>query len=181
MKGFKHLAAVVGVLVGAQIGFPAAAQVDLDGSGKGSAQSYRLVVLTNDRDAANNELVLGTDDKGVVRTIDYVVHLNQKTTRKSFPVDLLAQSPGAVLEEEQGVKALTLTGTVNSEKGAGRLVWTFVSNGMTNTYKSCPVGIERDNRGQWYMFDFNTREVITQAKILSWSLGIETIQGICQN
>jgi len=164
-RAFTIVAIVYGILASANAG-----EMKVD----------HLVAMSNDRDDAINDISFVTDAKGVVINLLYVVRESGKvTTRKLFAVTQLAEADGAVLEEERGVKALSLHGRVNSQIGRGSLYIRFVANGMTGEFKTCAMQALRNPKGVWQILNARSLKPITQAKMRTWALGIQTIEGIC--
>jgi hypothetical protein len=146
----------------------------------GETKIDRLVAMSNDRDTVISDISFVTDHLGVVFRVSYLIRENGKVTgQKSFPVAQLTTADGVVLEEERGVKALSLHGKVNSQSGQSSLYIRFVANGLTGEFKTCAMRAVRNPKGVWQLLDFRSLKPITQAKMLTWALGIQTIEGIC--
>lgn len=133
-----------------------------------------LVEIYNDRDANHVDIDLVLDGTGFAQGVSY---LNPTSGLKRFTLAQL--QAGAVLEEQQGVKALILIGNVDSTAGSGRWSIKFINNGLSGVYKTCAVNLKRAPDGMWQLIHSQTGAVIRTAKIISWSLGITTIEGIC--
>ncbi len=146
----------------------------------GESKIDRLVAMSNDRDTFINDISFVTDNKGVVLNLLYVTREGGKVTaQKSFSVLQLSEADGAVLEEERGVKAVSLHGKVNSQTGQSSLFIRFVANGMTGEFKTCAMQAVRNAQGIWQLLNARSLKPITQAKMLTWALGFRTIEGIC--
>lgn len=145
-----------------------------------SGRVDKLLAISNDRDAGINELRLlvgGGGGDSAVTGITYVTHTEGgQGQAKNFTLAQL--TGGAVLEEQQGVKALILSGSVDAHAGRGHLTFRYIANGLTGAYKECGAGLLTDQGGVWHLTDAKGT-AIKNAKIVTWSMGISTIQGIC--
>jgi hypothetical protein len=138
-----------------------------------------LVTISNDRSAVTNDLDLVLDASATVHGIAYLTNDAGKIAEQDFPLSDLGTPDGAVLVEEQGVKALQLMGHIDMASGTGHLVIHYVNNGLTGVYKDCKADVARESTGLWHMINAYTKTPITNAKIITSSFGISTIQGIC--
>ena len=137
-----------------------------------SFATQKLMQFTNDRDASVAVVEWVTDAQGVTQGLSYT-HDGKKT---NFSVADLKK--GAVLEAQQGVNALTLKGDINPAQG-GTIDFVYVANGLTGSYKTCGSSLSRGANGEWVLTNTNTRSRIQTAKIITWQMGISTIEGVC--
>jgi len=138
----------------------------------------KLVTISNDRDSSTSDLDLTLDGQNNVVGLAYVTTDSGKTSEKDFQVSDLSAPDGAVLAEQQGVKALELTGSVDNTAGTGALTIHYISNGLTGEYGTCDTTIKRGMNGVWALYDSNGK-LVTAAKVITYSFGISTIQGLC--
>jgi len=141
------------------------------------SSEVKLLTFSNDRTAITDELSLTLDAQGSVQGVAYLVN-DGKTAEKDFSLATLAGGDGAVLEEQQGVKAIELLGHVNSAAGTGQFVIHYVANGLSGSYSDCNVNLQRGSSG-WVLINAYTGQPVKTAKIITYSLGITTIEGIC--
>jgi hypothetical protein len=134
--------------------------------------SQKLVQFTNDRDSNVSVIEWVTDAAGATAGLRYTA--NGRVTDFSF-AQLKA---GAVLESQQGINALVLKAAIDPVKG-GPVTFTYVANGMTGSYESCAASISRSAAGEWMLMNSTSRGRIQTAKIVTWSMGITTLEGIC--
>jgi hypothetical protein len=134
------------------------------------AATQTILNLGNDRDSNVTQLGVQADPSGALQKFTYTTHQGTKT----FAPDDLAT--GAVLEEQQGVQALILTGQVS----LGKLAMKYVYNGLSKEYRSCNMTLTRSSKGDWALTNAYTGAALRNAKIITWSLGISTLQGLCQ-
>ena len=149
-----------------------------EGDAEMDAAGSRIVSIYNDRGANYNDLEVVLDASGAVTGAKYVGHGDGAAAPKSFTNSQI--SSGAVLEEQQGVKALILLGKVDSATGQGKWTIKFIANGLSGDYKSCDLKVQRTPQGDWLGINAYTGAALDKAKIITWSMGIATIQGICQ-
>lgn len=133
------------------------------------ANAGTLLTLSNDRNATSATLGIQADAQGNIQKFTYI--LGDGTT-KNFSASQV--SNGAVLEEQQGVQALVLTG----QPAAGKLAIRYVANGMSGEYKSCNMNLVKDG-ANYSLQNAYTGGPLRTAKVITWSLGITTIQGLC--
>jgi hypothetical protein len=141
----------------------------------------KLVTILNDQNAVTDDLDLTLNAQGVVQGVAYIADDAGTKTEDDFTLADLASTNGAVLVAQQGVNALLLTGTVDSTKGTGALVIHYIYNGLTGVYDSCNMNLVRNTAGTWILMNAYTNQPVTSAKIVTYSIGIKTIQGICPN
>ena len=141
------------------------------------AATAKLVSIYNDRSSGYNDLELLVDAQGAVQGAKYVGHGSGAAAAKSFTNSEI--SSGAILEEQQGVKALILTGKVDSASGQGKWTIKYIANGLSGAYKSCDMKVQRAAQGDWIGVNAYTGATLDKAKIITWSMGITTIEGIC--
>jgi hypothetical protein len=91
----------------------------------------------------------------------------------------LSSKDGAILEAQQGVNAIILSGAINSQAGTGALVVHFIYNGLSGEYHTCNLNVERNSSGVWGAINAYTGQPVTAAKVTTYSIGIQTIEGIC--
>ncbi len=147
------------------------------------SHSARLVRIGNDRDAAYSDLNFLIDTAGGIAALEYLTTAaNGQTLKKTFTVAQMEALEGAVLEEQQGIKAIAVLAKIDEAGGVGSMRFRFVANGLTGKYKTCDVGLVRSGVGpstSWSMRNATSGQTITLAKIVSWSFGIMTLAGIC--
>ena len=140
------------------------------GASIAQAATVNLLTLSNDRDSNTSSLGIQADANGALQKFVYTTPVGSKTFA---PGEL---GSGAVLEEQQGVQALILTGQASS----GHLALKYVYNGLTKEYRSCNMNLTRNSKGEWALVNAYTGGALRTAKIITWSMGITTLQGICQ-
>jgi hypothetical protein len=136
--------------------------------------SQKLVQLTNDRDANVSVIEWVTDAAGATAGLRYTS--NGRVT----DFTLAQMQAGAVLESQQGINALVLKASMDPVTG-GPVTFTYVANGMMGSYKSCAAHVARSGSGEWMLMHATARSRVQTAKIITWSMGITTLEGICAN
>lgn len=132
------------------------------------AQAATLLTLSNDRNSGTAAIGIQTDAQGNIQKFTYS---NADGSKAFTPAQV---SSGAVLEEQQGVQALVLMG----QPSAGKLAIRYVYNGMSGDYRSCNMNLVH-NGANWSLTNAYTGGALRSAKVVTWSLGISTIQGLC--
>jgi hypothetical protein len=134
----------------------------------------KFLTLQNDRNSDADVFYVNVSPKGSVVGFDYV---NQEGDN-NFSLAQLKAAGGVVLEEQQGIKALTLLGKITNSSGQGQLTFRYVSNGMMGQYQDCTAKFMRASDGTWNLVN-SAGTAIHSAKMITWSMGIKTIEGIC--
>ncbi|MCO5143294.1 MAG: hypothetical protein M9962_09420 [Oligoflexia bacterium] len=87
---------------------------------------------------------------------------------------------GAVLAVAKGRKALIMQGLLNRQTQEGTFDLHYLSNGLTMKYKTCKFNLRKNQNG-WYAQNFYNNSVVSRIHVVTHSLGISTIEGICPN
>jgi hypothetical protein len=135
-----------------------------------------LFTLGNDRDATvitYSVTIVGDALTGFEATPG-----EHKPTDTFSAVDV-AKPAGVVLLSGQGHDVLFLQGSVDGKSGEGRFHLKYLSNGLTGSYSTCDFLLKK-NGTNFFAQNAYSGARITSAKILTWSLGLDTLQGICQ-
>lgn len=93
----------------------------------------------------------------------------------------IESTDGAVLAIARGKKALIMQGILNRETQEGTFDLHYLANGLTMKYKSCKFNLRKSNNGGWHIQNFYTKAVIKKIHVVTHSIGISTIEGICPN
>jgi ethanolamine utilization microcompartment shell protein EutS len=132
------------------------------------AATQNVLTLHNDRDANVSRLGVQADAQGAMQKIVYTTPVGNK----SFTAKDIAK--GAVLEADQGVDAIILTG----DAASGKLALKFVYNGLTMVYHSCNMNLTRSTNGDWALSN-SAGKAVQNAKLITWGMGITTVEGLC--
>jgi hypothetical protein len=139
-----------------------------------------LFKITNDRDATMDTFNLMVDEKnlaaGVLISVD--PRKREANPDHAFWLRDIEKPEGVVLVEAQGHKVLLLQGQLDRATQEGRFHVKFLTNGISNSYSSCDFLLKKTSSG-WYAKNAYTGQKVTNMKIISWSLGLKTLQGIC--
>lgn len=136
-----------------------------------------LFQMANDRDANVDSYGI-LADAGSAQAI--VLAPNGQGDRgQTFPFSQIASPNGAVILSGQGHNVLYFQGQLDRSTQTGRFHAKYLSNGLTNQYTTCDFLLQKDANG-WYVQNAYTGARVTQVKIVTWTLGLKTLQGICQ-
>lgn len=100
-------------------------------------------------------------------------------SRNLFPIDEILGNKGSVLIRASGRDALIIQGDLAEADGEGLFFMKYLSNGLFMRYESCEV-ILRRGTGGWYLENAYTGKPVDQIHIVTHSLGIDTVRGICK-
>lgn len=104
----------------------------------------------------------------------------EASKRNVFWLDEVESSAGAVLAVVKGKKALILNGKLDRATQEGRFVIRYLSNGLFNSYKSCEFNLRRSAKS-WYIQNAYNGQTVPRIKVITHSLGITTLEGLCPN
>jgi hypothetical protein len=152
-------------------------------SGRGTAvppglELDHLATLSSDRDNQVGALNVMLDGNNQVMGL---YTRAQSVTADSSDIVWLRdiESPeGAVLAESDGKKVLILKGRLNRETQEGRFQIHYLANGLWKRYESCDFHLRR-SAGDWYVENVYNNSKVDAIKVLTWSLGVTTLEGIC--
>jgi len=134
-----------------------------------------LFSMSNDRDANVDkyEVELGADGN----VTGFAVSPAGKPAQ-SFSLASVARPDGAVLINSQGYDVLFLQGALKKGTQEGIFHLKYLSNGLSRSYTTCDFELKK--KGDAYFAQSTSGQVITKAKMTSWSLGIASLVGICK-
>lgn len=105
---------------------------------------------------------------------------------EEFPIAQIAGPRGAVLDGADGHDAVILRGSVSARDGHAQLVTSYLYNGLTGEYRSCPIRIDRiaDAAPSWRLVNrFNetvSRIVVRTRNVpVLGTIGIANLDGVC--
>lgn len=143
-----------------------------------------LAAITNDRDATVSHFKLIVGDDAAARGIYLDTSANAdspplETSGQVYWSDAIASDEGVVLGQGQGVKAVFLQGTLESEGEQDSLVIRYLTNGVFMKYAECRVGIQRMSPDGWQLVNAYDGRPIKQIQVRTWMLGISTLENVC--
>jgi hypothetical protein len=103
---------------------------------------------------------------------------------EEFPLAVVESSHGAVLDGVPGHDAIILRGHFPKAPAKVELMTTFLYNGFTNEYRSCPITLDREPNGGWRLLNrFNQIvshiAVRTREMPVIGAFGIADLEGVC--
>ena len=143
----------------------------------------RLFNVSNDRDANVDRFNLMVDEQkkaaGVIFSAGNKEDTDNTAADQPHWFRDIARPEGVVLIEGQGRKVVLMQGSLNRDTEEGRFRITYLANGLSGKYESCDVLLKKSGPGAWYAQNAYTGTKITTVKIITWSLGLRTLQGLC--
>ncbi len=142
----------------------------------------KLFTVSNDRDANVDRFNLMIDEQKHAAGV--ILNAGNRDETDNTASDIphyfkdIAKPDGVVLIEGQGRKVVTMQGALNRDTEEGRFKLTYLANGLSGKYETCDVLLKKNASG-WYAQNAYTNAKITAVKIITWSLGLKTIQGVC--
>jgi len=149
-----------------------------------------LAGITNDRDTTVSYLKLMVNSQATVRGIYLETEEQAKVdghesrqvaSKKIYWLKNIERHPGVVLGQGQGVKAIYLSGNIDSRGGRGSLTIRYLTNGIFMHYSQCKIGLQRVSRHNWELVNAYNGHRVKQIKVRTWMLGISTLANVCPN
>jgi hypothetical protein len=150
---------------------------------------HHLVTIDNGLDGSFQCLGLSAEH-GVVVALRLETHHVATSGRQAdvrteeFPLAIVESSRGAVLDGVPGHDAIILRGHFPRSPAKVELMTTFLYNGFTNEYRSCPISLDRQPNGSWYLLNrFN--QVVSRISVRTRQMpvigafGIADLEGVC--
>jgi hypothetical protein len=190
------LAGVIGLLLAGvpSVAAPGSAQAASRGGHEQNScwvsdGSIHLVTLDNALDGSFQCLGLAVEH-GTVMALRLETHHISASGRpgdvstEEFPVAVVESSHGAVLDGVPGHDAIILRGHFPKSPERVELMTSFLYNGFTNEYRSCPVTLDREPNGGWRLLNrFNQIvshiAVRTREMPVIGAFGIADLEGVC--
>lgn len=138
-----------------------------------------LADVRSDRDSNVSHLRLVMDSAGKVIGVSFLTDPTSPNTEGEdyyFPTDEIASAQGVVLISSGTHKAVLLRGTIGATQG--KMVVSYLANGLSNQYQSCNVNLELADR-DWQLINAYTGALVQDVLVKTWNFGIRTIQNIC--
>jgi hypothetical protein len=135
-----------------------------------------LFTMADDRDAIVVNYTLLVDGDNVT---GFQMTPGQTKANDTFTAAQVAAPAGVVVLSGQGHNVLFLQGAMDAKSGEGRFHLKYLANGLTNNYSTCDFLVKKSG-SNYFAANAYTGARITSAKIITWSLGLKTLQGICQ-
>ena len=105
---------------------------------------------------------------------------------QEFPISQIASKRGAVLDGAEGHDAVIVHGSVSLADGRASLVTSYLYNGLTGEYRSCPILIDRVANAvpSWRLvnrFHETVSRIVVRTHIVPvlGTIGIASLDGIC--
>jgi hypothetical protein len=103
---------------------------------------------------------------------------------EEFSKAVVESSRGAVLDGIPGHDAIILQGRLSTPPGKSELVTSYLYNGFTGEYRSCPITLDRAPKTGWRLadrFDQTISHIVVRTRQipLIGTFGISTLEGAC--
>ena len=139
----------------------------------------QFFTMTNDRDPTTDKFNLMVDDKSLAA--GFLVVPDPKNNDRQdnlYWLKDVEKTDGVVLVEGQGHKVVIMQGQLDRATQEGRFHLQFLANGLSNKYQTCDFLVKKSG-ALWYAENAYNCQKITDMKIITWSLGLKTLQGVC--
>lgn len=147
-----------------------------------------LAGITNDRDTSVSYLNLMLNRQATVRGFylqtdpsgdAHALKPRHAASDKVYWLKSVESGDGVVLGQGQGVKAILLRGTVDSQAGKGSLEIKYVTNGIFMNYDKCKVRLQRVGNRNWELVNAYNGHPVKHIEVRTWFLGISTLANVC--
>jgi hypothetical protein len=144
----------------------------------------RVVTLSSDRDKNVYFLNLMLDEARNVKgmyTEDAASNVKNPENEGEgiYFLDAIEGTKGAVLLKARGRDALIMKGLLDRSTNEGEFELKYLANGLTMRYESCNFNLKRAENGVYFAENAYTGERFDSIKVVTWALGITTVQGLC--
>jgi hypothetical protein len=147
-----------------------------------------LVMISSDRNAEISRLSVAVDSSDRPQGVQLWTHLlptgqaTVATKKLVYPVHAIESKDGVILDKEGSHVAIILKGTISEHSVSDLLTLEYLSNGLWNTYDSCETVLEKSaDSPEWKLLNRATKLPVKSIFVKSWSLGITTLEGICDS
>jgi hypothetical protein len=100
-----------------------------------------------------------------------------------FPLAVVESRRGAVLDGVPGHDAIILRGSISASSRKAELVASYLYNGFTSEYRSCPITLDRTPERGWRLinrFDQTISRIVVRTRdMLVIPFGIADLEGAC--
>ncbi len=108
----------------------------------------------------------------------------ERTEVTEFPLAVVESRRGAVLDGVPGHDAIILRGTVSPTASKAELVASYLYNGFTSEYRSCPITLDRSPNAGWRLinqFDQPVSRIVVRTRdmFIIGPFGIASLDGAC--
>jgi hypothetical protein len=158
-----------------------------------SAGSVHHLVTIDNADEGSFQCLGLAVDRGMVVALRLETHhvpasgrqgASANVSTEVFPLAVVESSHGAVLDGVPGHDAIILRGRFSTSPEKVELVTSYLYNGFTNEYRSCPITLDREPNGGWRLLNrFNQIvshiAVRTRQMPVIGAFGIADLEGVC--
>ncbi|HEY8278881.1 MAG TPA: hypothetical protein VIH99_04615 [Bdellovibrionota bacterium] len=141
----------------------------------------KMLTLSNDRDAYLYHMHLMVPQNGMPAGLfvaEQAPNNADDLNGKPFWLNEIESRDGVVLLEGEGRKVLLMQGLLNRTTKEGRFHLKYLANGLSMKYESCDF-ILRNNAGKYWVQNAYTGEKVEKIHVVTYFLGISTLQGVC--
>lgn len=142
-----------------------------------------LFTLSSDRDDRSANIHAMVDPSkvlsGVYMEPNSGSQVLDSTAKNIFWLEEIEAEGGALLLEVRGYKVAFLQGKLDRTTQEGLFQIRYLANGLTNKYESCDFYLRRNGK-TWYVQNAYNGQLVRDVKVITWSLGVKTIDGICK-
>jgi hypothetical protein len=121
-----------------------------------------------------SKVLAETDAQGELTAVLYGGVDDPVAKLEKFTLQELNSSTGAIFEANHS--ALVLFGQKVDSKAGGSVDLRHIYNGVFGTYHHCAAELHKDPHGKWAFYS-PAGQVISQATLVVYSIGIRTIEG----
>lgn len=134
----------------------------------------KLVKITSDQDDKVVEMSAMIQNGNLAG----VVGASPGARAEPFWLKDIEKNSGVVLYEQKGYEVLKLKGKLSRATQEGKLIISYLTNGLFGSYKSCDVYVKHSGAG-WILLNAYTRKPIKEVRLKVGTMGVSTIMGLC--
>lgn len=144
---------------------------------------FQLASLSSDQDTDLYYLNLMLD-KGSSQISGFYNAPDQRNSPsnrdgRAFALADIESANGAVLLVRSNRNVLLLKGLLDRPSQSGKFTIKYLADGILNRYESCDFELTKEAPGKWFIKNSYNGEKVNSIRVITWTAGIRTIQGIC--
>ena len=144
----------------------------------------RLITLTSDTNKNVNYLHLMFDANrnisGMFNEDAPGNEIEKDAGTGIFTLAEIESKRGGLLKKSRGYEAIFLLGKLDRNTLEGKFTIRYLANGLFTRYATCDFFLKRvPGQNSWYVQNAYNGKPVTEIFVETYSLGIETIHGIC--
>jgi hypothetical protein len=146
---------------------------------------FKLVTMTSDQDSNRTDLSLMLDAQNQVTGMYNKPDANNRDdsdtkSKNVFWLKDIESPKGSVVLVKRGRNILIMQGKLDKASQEGTFTLSYLTNGIFMSYDSCEFAL-RKSGSNWFVENTYTGDQVNSIKVITHSLGVTTLEGLCPN